>query len=85
MSDMFNQPPHSEDDRNISGILTPKERLDKLERCCRNNDIKCHRIDDNTLHVLDESFVLATRKVRVFWVDVSDWSYNHLKHFLGLV
>lgn len=64
-------------------VLTLSQKLDRLQRTASNHGIRYARSADDRLKVLDESFVIATKKVRTIWIDISDWSTAHFHQWLG--
>ncbi len=63
--------------------LTLINKLDVLQRMATNHHVKVRREAPDKLFVLDEVFLINTRRVRETWVDASDWSSAHLKMWLG--
>ena len=66
-----------------NGILTYIQKLDKLELIARNHNIQYERVSKHELFVIDEVFIIATRRVRTTRVDISDWSTSHFLTWIG--
>jgi hypothetical protein len=66
-----------------NGILTYIQKLDKLELIARNHNVQYERVSKLELIVIDEVFVIATKRVRIQRVDISDWSTSHFLTWIG--